>query len=42
MFLYVLLFLAAALFFATLVSGQYQDAVMPGPGWQVLSADWGS
>jgi hypothetical protein len=42
MYLYVLLFLTAALFFPTLVSGQYQNDVMPGPGWQALSADWGS
>ena len=39
---YVLLILATALFFPTFVSAQYQNAVMPGPGWQVVRADWGS
>jgi hypothetical protein len=41
MYRYVLLFLAAALVFP-LVSAQHQNAVMPGPGWQVLRADWSS
>jgi len=41
-YIYVLLFLAVALLFPTLVSTQHQNAVMPGPGWQVVRAEWGS
>jgi hypothetical protein len=34
--------LAAVLLFSTSASSQNQAAVMPGDGWQVVKADWGS
>jgi hypothetical protein len=34
--------LTLVLLFATSVRSQNQTAVMPGPGWQVIKADWGS
>ena len=35
--------LVAVSFFSTSAAAQYnQAAVMPGPGWQVIKADWGS
>lgn len=42
MYHYVCLFLAATLLFPSFVSAQYQNNVMPGPGWQVIKAEWGS
>jgi DnaJ-like protein C11, C-terminal len=32
----------AVLLFSTSAAAQNQAAVMPGPGWQVIKADWGS
>ena len=46
--LYIFCFLAAALFFPALASAQRDDdrdrgqEVLPGPGWQVLHAEWGA
>ena len=43
--IYLCLFwvLTAVLLFSTSTAAQYnQAAVMPGPGWQVMKADWGS
>ena len=34
--------LTVVLLFSTAVRSQNQTAVMPGPGWQVIKADWGS
>jgi hypothetical protein len=34
--------LTAVLLFSTSAAAQNQAAVMPGPGWQVIKADWGS
>jgi hypothetical protein len=34
--------LTLVLLFSTSVRSQNQTAVMPGPGWQVIKADWGS
>jgi hypothetical protein len=34
--------LTAVLLFSTSARSQNQAAVMPGPGWQVIKADWGS
>jgi DnaJ-like protein C11, C-terminal len=34
--------LTAAVLFSTSAAAQNQAAVMPGPGWQVIKADWGS
>jgi hypothetical protein len=34
--------LTVVLLFSTSVPSQNQTTVMPGPGWQVIKADWGS
>jgi hypothetical protein len=40
--LHLFWFLAAVLFFPAVVVAQNQASVMPGPGWQVMKADWGA
>ena len=34
--------LAASLLFSASAWAQYQNGVQPGPGWQVMKADWGA
>jgi hypothetical protein len=42
MYLRVFRALTAVLLFSSSAVAQNQTAVMPGPGWQVIKADWGS
>src|SRR6516165_1131330 len=35
-------FLVVAMFFSGSAAAQNQNMVMPGPGWQVIKAEWGS
>ncbi len=42
MYLHVYWFLAVALLCAVAAPAQEQNSVMPGPGWQVVRAEWGS
>jgi hypothetical protein len=42
MYLRVFWALTAVLLFSSSAVAQNQTAVMPGPGWQVVKADWGS
>ena len=42
MYLHLFWFLAAALLFPTAVAAQNRTSVMPGPGWQVMKAEWGA
>jgi hypothetical protein len=35
-------FIAVAFLFSTSVSAQSQNIVLPGPGWQVMKAEWGA
>jgi hypothetical protein len=42
MYLSVFWALTAVLLFSSSAAAQNQTAVMPGPGWQVMKADWGS
>ena len=42
MHLYIFRFTAVALLFAASTSAQGQNTVLPGPGWQVMKADWGA
>jgi hypothetical protein len=41
MHLHLSWFLAATLLFSLSASAQSQNSVLPGPGWQVMKADWG-
>lgn len=42
MHLHIFRFTAVALLFAASTSAQGQNTVLPGPGWQVMKADWGA
>lgn len=41
-YLHLFWVLAVALLFSAAAPAQYQNTVLPGPGWQVMKADWGS
>jgi hypothetical protein len=41
-YLHSLWFLAASLLFSAFALAQNQAAVLPGPGWQVMNAEWGA
>jgi len=40
--LHLFLVLAASLLFSASAWAQYQNGVQPGPGWQVMKAEWGA
>lgn len=42
MHLHIFWFIAVALLFAASTSAQGQNTVLPGPGWQVMKAEWGA
>ena len=42
MYLGVCWALTGVLLFSSYAAAQNQTVVMPGPGWQVMKADWGS
>ena len=42
MYIHLLWFVAAAVLLSASARAQNQNTVLPGPGWQVMKADWGS